>query len=259
MIMGCDDGIKEGMTRRNIKLVLEYDGTAYRGWQRQGNLPTIQKILEESIARITQEPVILHGSGRTDAGVHALNQVANFRTSSRIPAANLLRGLNSLLPGDIVIRETEDVDEEFHSRYSAKSKSYLYRILNSPVRSPLQRNSAWFIRCCLDLEKMGGAISLLCGKHDFTSFCAAGSDVKSRVRTILRAEIERETEQVITISVEADGFLRHMVRTIVGTLVEIGAGQDSSEIMRDILEAKDRGCAGITAPPQGLFLQKVSY
>ena len=249
----------EKIHEKNIKLVLEYDGTAYRGWQRQGDLPTIQKILEDCIGRITQERVTLFGSGRTDAGVHALNQTANFKTSSRIPVNNLFRGTNSMLPEDIVIREMQEVDENFHSRYSAKSKSYLYRILNSPVRSPLQRNHAWFVRCFLDTEKMTRALSMIQGNHDFTSFCAAGSDVKSCVRTILRAEISSDPEQVIFITIEADGFLRHMVRNIVGTLVEIGAGEDASETMRDILEAKDRGRAGITAPPQGLFLQDVRY
>ena len=244
---------------RNIKLVLEYDGTAYRGWQRQGNLPTIQKILEESIGRITRETITLYGSGRTDAGVHALNQVANFKTKSRIPVNNLFRGINSLLPEDIAIKEMQEMDENFHSRYTAKSKSYLYRILNSPVRSPLQRNQAWFIRCNLDFDKMTRALSMICGTHDFTSFCAAGSDVKSYVRTILRAEIYREPDQVISIGIEADGFLRHMVRNIVGTLVEIGAGEGEPEAMRGILEARDRGQAGITAPPQGLFLREVKY
>jgi tRNA pseudouridine38-40 synthase len=240
-------------------MVLEYDGTAYKGWQRQGNLPTIQKILEECIGRITQERITLFGSGRTDAGVHALHQVANFKTESRIPVDNLCRGTNSMLPEDIVIKEMREVEEDFHSRYAAKSKSYLYRILNSPVRSPLQRNHAWFIRCVLDIDKMTRALSLLCGNHDFTSFCAAGSDVKHCIRTILRAEIKREPDRTISITIEADGFLRHMVRNIVGTLVEIGAGEDAPETIRDILEARDRGKAGITAPPQGLFLQAVRY
>jgi len=245
--------------KRNIKLVLEYDGTAYRGWQRQGNLPTIQKVLEECIGRITQEPITLFGSGRTDAGVHALNQVANFKTESRIAVENLLRGINSLLPETIVIKAIEEVDESFHSRYAAKSKKYLYRILNSPVRSPLQRNHAWFIRRCLDLDKMAEALSLICGNHDFTSFCAAGSDVKHCVRTILHAELFRDSPPMVSITIEADGFLRHMVRNIVGTLVEIGAGEEAPEIIRDILAARDRGQAGITAPPQGLFLQEVRY
>jgi len=245
--------------RRNIKLVLEYDGTAYRGWQRQGNLPTIQKILEECISRITQEPITIFGSGRTDSGVHALHQVANFKTESRLAVDNLFRGTNSLLPEDIVIKEMQEVDQNFHSRYTAKSKCYLYRILNSPVRSPLQRNHAWFIRFFLDLDKMTKALSMICGNHDFTSFCAAGSDVKHCIRTILRTEIHRDPARVISITVEADGFLRHMVRNIVGTLVEIGAGDNAPEIIRDILEARDRGRAGITAPPQGLFLQEVRY
>lgn len=247
------------MMKRNIKLVLEYDGAAYRGWQRQGEQPTIQKILEEAIGRITQESITLYGSGRTDAGVHALHQVANFKTESRIPVGNLLKGINSLLPEDIVIREIQEVEEAFHSRYTAKSKSYLYRIWNSPIRSPLQRNAAWFIRASLDLDKMTQALSLLRGNHDFTSFCAAGSDVKTCVRTILRADICRDSDQVILISIEADGFLRHMVRNIVGTLVELGMGEEAPETIRDILEAKDRGRAGITAPPQGLFLQEVRY
>jgi len=245
--------------KRNIKLVLEYDGTAYRGWQRQGQQPTIQKILEEAIGRITREPVTLYGSGRTDAGVHARHQVANFKTESGIPAGNLLRGINSLLPEDIAIKEIQEVDGDFHSRYSAKSKSYLYRIFNSPIRSPLERHSAWFVRAPLDFDKMARALSLLRGNHDFTSFCAAGSDVKSCVRTVLRTEMLLDSGRVISISIEADGFLRHMVRNIVGTLVELGAGEEAPETIQDILEARDRGRAGITAPSQGLFLQEVRY
>ena len=243
---------------RNIRLIIEYDGTAYCGWQRQVNGLSIQEVLEGCIGRMTGERVRLNGSGRTDAGVHALGQVANFRTDSRLGERNLLMGINSLLPPDIVVREVREAADDFHARFAARSKTYLYRICNRPVRSPLERHFAWFVWEPLTLEKIEACLPLFIGTHDFTSFCSIHSDSADRVRTILRAGVLRQGE-IIEISMEADGFLRYMVRTIVGTLVEAGRGKICPTGIATVLAAKDRCRAGLTAPPQGLFLKEVTY
>jgi tRNA pseudouridine38-40 synthase len=243
---------------RNIRLTIEYDGTAYCGWQHQENGLSIQEVIEGCIARMTGERIRLHGSGRTDAGVHALGQVANFQTGTRLGERNLLLGINSLLPPDIAVRELREAEPEFHARFDARSKSYLYRICNRPVRSPRERHFAWFVREPLLLDRIEAGLSRLTGRHDFTSFCATHGDCPDRVRTILRAAVTREGE-IVQISVEADGFLRYMVRTIVGTLVEVGRGKRSPDEIGAILAARDRCRAGLTAPPQGLFLKEVMY
>jgi tRNA pseudouridine38-40 synthase len=243
---------------RNIRLIVEYDGTAYCGWQRQENGLSIQEVLERCIGRMTGERIQLNGSGRTDAGVHALGQVANFRTCSRLGEWNLLMGINSLLPPDIAVREVRDVDPDFHARFAARRKTYLYRICNRPVRSALERHYAWFVWEPLALERIEAGLSRLIGTHDFTSFCATHSDGADRIRTVLRASVVRAGE-IVEISMEADGFLRYMVRTIVGTLVEVGRGKIPPERITAILAARDRRLAGMTAPPQGLFLKDVTY
>jgi tRNA pseudouridine38-40 synthase len=244
---------------RNIKVIVEYDGTGYHGWQRQPNGITIQQVLEEKIGTITQERIKLIGSGRTDAGVHAINQVANFRTSSEIGCYNLMRGTNSLLPDDIVIKKLTDVDIQFHAQYDAKSKSYFYQIYNHPVRTALSRSRAWHVYGNLDLNAMHKSIALVPGTRDFSSFCAADDDVSNHVRTVIMADIDVHDRQMIVVTIEADGFLRHMVRNIVGTLVDVGRGKLSVSQFQDIMDAKDRTKAGMTAPPQGLFLQEVRY
>ena len=243
---------------RNVKVVCEYDGTAYHGWQRQPNGLSIQEVLEEKIGIITQEQIFLTASGRTDAGVHALNQVANFRTGSTIPCGNLQKGINSLLPGDIVIKDLQDADDAFHARYSAKSKIYIYRIFNNPVRSPLRRNRCWHIRVPLDVSAMSEAAAFLEGTHDYSSFCAAGGDAEDHVRTVTVVSIEREGSE-ISFSIEANGFLRYMVRNIIGLLVDVGRGIIMPTEFNEIMEAMDRTRAGITGPPQGLFLKEVRY
>lgn len=245
-------------TMRNIRLTVEYDGSGYCGWQVQPNGTSIQELIEEKIAVITQERVRLTGSGRTDAGVHALNQVANFRTESLIPCDNLLRGLNSMLPPDIVVKDLRDVEESFHARYDAKTKVYFYNILNCRVRSALQHRYSWHIRDILDREAMQDAGSRLVGTHDFSSFCAADSDTVNHVRTIVALSVEKKVPMIV-VTVEANGFLRHMVRNIVGTLVDVGRGTGKASDIDAILEAKDRSAAGVTAPPQGLFLKEVRY
>ena len=244
---------------RNIKLIIEYDGSAYFGWQRQADVVTIQQVMEDNLSRIVNEKVVLIASSRTDTGVHALKQVANFRTTSRLPLRNIHLGINSLLPPDIVVMEVTDAPWEFHSRYHATSKIYRYRIFNNPVRTALHRGICWFIRQPLDLESMKRAAQQLLGTHDFNSFCAAQCEVEDRVRTVTDIALDKEDGGMIEFRIEADGFLRHMVRNIVGTLVDIGKGRVSEEDMVRIIEARDRRCAGPAAPAQGLCLVEVKY
>jgi len=260
----CEDpdhhpGILKREEMRNIQLIVEYDGTAYCGWQRQENGLSIQQLLEESIGRMTGVESRVIGSGRTDAGVHAIGQVAHFHTVSRLGEWNLLMGINSMLPPDIVVRSVREVDWSFHARFDVKSKVYLYRVCNRPVRSALERCYAWFVWEPLDLEKIEGALDLFRGRHDFSSFCSSHTDSTDHVRTILDIGVVKDENDIIHISMEADGFLRYMVRTIVGALVDIGRGKRSREELAEILAAKDRRTAGLTAPPQGLFLKEVRY
>jgi tRNA pseudouridine38-40 synthase len=243
---------------RNIKITVEYDGTGYQGWQRQPNGISIQEILENKLALITNGAVRLFGSGRTDAGVHAGGQVANFKTETTIECRNLLRGINSLLPNDIAVSDVIDVEDDFHARYSAKSKVYSYNIYNSSVRSPLYRNYSWHIFEKLNVESMKKAALYLPGTRDFSSFCAAGSDAKTYTRTVLDCSIVEETPMII-FTIEADGFLRYMVRNIIGTLVDVGKGRKTPEEFMEVMDSKDRTNAGITAPPQGLVLKEVKY
>jgi tRNA pseudouridine38-40 synthase len=244
---------------RNIKLILEYDGGAYSGWQRQINGPSIQQVLEDAIGRITGEASRVIGSGRTDAGVHALRQVAHFHTLSRLAERNLLMGINSLLPPDIAVLGLEEASPSFHARFDVVSKVYLYRICNRPVRSALQRHHAWFVWAPLDLAAIREALPVFWGTHDFSSFCSTHTDSPDRIRTIFSLTAERDPSGMIAISVEANGFLRYMVRTIVGGLVDVGRGKASPGELAAILAAKDRRRAGLTAPPQGLYLKDVKY
>lgn len=240
-------------------MTLEYDGTAYAGWQRQKNGLSIQQVLEEKIAVMTGEAAKVVGSGRTDAGVHALAQVAHFRTATAIPARNLLQGLNSLLPRDIAVIRLDEAPEDFHARHSATGKVYLYRILNRPVRSALYRHFAWEIFQPLDVARMQEAAAHLAGNHDFTSFTTIHSDAPHRVRTIREISVTRSEEDFVGITVEGEGFLRYMVRIIAGTLVEVGKGRRPPGDIPAVLAAKDRAAAGITAPARGLFLKEVRY
>ena len=245
--------------KKNIRLILEYDGSLYHGWQRQKGASTVQGVMEDCIRLMIKDPVKLIASGRTDAGVHALNQVCNFKTTSRIDPESLMRGLNSLLPNDIVVKKAEYVPIDFHSRYHAKSKTYEYRILNQPEPNTFLRNYTWHIRWKLGLMEMERCLDLLKGKHDFTSFRSSGSRNMNPVREMIRAEILGPEEGIIRLIFEADGFLRHMVRNIVGTIFEVGMGRIDFDQFLEIFQAKDRCMAGIKAPPQGLFLKEVRY
>ncbi len=247
------------MALRNIRLVVAYDGTRYHGWQRQKNGLTVQEVIEGSLQVMMEMPVKLLASGRTDAGVHALNQVCNFETRSQIPIDALKRGLNALLPPDILIKDAAVESSKFHSRYRAKSKTYEYRILNRQDPDIFRRGTLWHIRFPLDVEKMSACLSLLKGTHDFSAFKSSGSANTDPIRTILAACIERDEDGVLRLVVEGNGFLRHMVRNIVGTLVEVGQGRMDIKDFVEILESGDRRLAGRKAPPQGLFLMAVKY
>lgn len=244
---------------RNIKLLIEYDGTNYQGWQIQAKGVTIQGLIEEKLAILTGELIHLIGSGRTDAGVHALGQVAHFKTKSQMDVHTIQRALNSLLPSDIVIQRAEEVKEDFHARKQSKSKVYEYCILNRKVRSPFQHGYAWHIPQKLDFRAMEGATQDLVGEHDFSSFRSVGSPTRTAVRKVIRAKWKKGRDGLIRFEIEANGFLKQMVRAIVGTLVEVGKGKISSEEFQKILCAKDRKRAGPTAPARGLFLKEVKY
>ncbi len=252
---------------RTIKLTLEYDGTCFHGWQAQPGKPTVQGELEKALNKITGEEVSVIGAGRTDAGVHALGQVASFRTWSNIPLNGLLKGLNSLLPWGMAITSCEEAPKEFHPIRDACYKIYVYHIVVIKPRSPLWSKRAWMVPFEIDEDAVRRAAAQIVGEHDFSSFQASGSDIKNSVRKVYAADFallehpvfppSRGKHYLFTIA--ANGFLRYMVRNIIGTLMEIGMGRRPWQDIRAILEAKDRGAAGQTAPPQGLYLQEVSF
>ena len=244
---------------RNIKLTIEYDGKNYLGWQVQPKGPSIQETIEGQLKRLTGETIRLISSGRTDAGVHAMGQVAHFKTQHGMDCPTLQRALNSLLPADMMIRKVEEVGQEFHARKDCKSKIYEYRILNRNLRSVFLREHAWHIPQPLALGAMRKAARQLVGEHDFSSFRSVGTPTRTAVRKIMRAEWKRNREGLLTFEIEATGFLKQMVRAIVGTLVEVGRRKINPEEFARILESRDRTKAGPTAPARGLFLKEVKY
>jgi len=244
---------------RNIKLLIEYDGTNYLGWQVQPRGPTIQGMLEDKIKLLTGESIQLFGSGRTDAGVHALGQVAHFKTQSPMDIRSMQRALNSLLPRDMVIQKLEEVEEGFHARKQSKSKIYEYRILNRNLRSAFYRGYVWHIPKKLNLIEMRKATKSLIGEHDFSAFRSVGTPTRTAVRRVIQADWRRGRDGLIRFEIEANGFLKQMVRSIVGTLIEVGKGKINPEEFRKILTSKDRKKAGPTAPAHGLFLKEVKY
>ena len=249
---------QNAIEEKNFKLLVEYDGTDYCGWQRQPEDPTIQGVLEDRLQQMTQSPVTLHGSGRTDAGVHALGQTAHFKSRTRLSPEDLLKGLNSLLPADIAVQTCNEVPLTFHARFDSRWKCYRYRILNQPVRRAVGHRYAWHIQRPLDVAAMATAARHLAGRHDFKSFESSGSPRAHTVRDVMDAAW-READGHLEFDIRADGFLRGMVRNIVGTLVAVGMGKWDPEAVPELLRAADRRLAPATAPARGLFLVHVEY
>jgi tRNA pseudouridine38-40 synthase len=243
---------------QTIKLTLEYDGTNYAGWQRQADQPTVQAVLEQVIGQVTQATLSVVGAGRTDSGVHALGQVASFRTERCLSSGEWSRALNGLLPEDICVRSVEFASDDFHARYSAVGKLYEYRILNRPDRSALDRHRAWHLRKGLDGDAMQEAAQYLIGRRDFSSFQGSPTDNQNPFCHLRHLSIRMEPDR-LRIEAYADRFLKQMVRAIVGTLVEAGLGKRMPANLRDILAARDRSAAGKTAPAHGLYLIRVDY
>jgi tRNA pseudouridine38-40 synthase len=248
----------EHPTEKNFKLIVEYDGTAYCGWQRQPDQPSIQGALEDVLQHMTQNPVTLHGSGRTDAGVHALGQAAHFKCRTRLTPEDLLKGMNRLLPEDIAVQACQSVPLGFHARFDSRWKRYRYRICNQPVRRAVGHRYAWHIYHPLDVAAMTAAARHLVGRHDFKSFESSGSPRAHTVREVLEAAW-READGHLEFDIRANGFLRGMVRNIVGTLVAVGMGKWDPDAIPELLEAADRRLAPATAPSRGLFLIHVHY
>lgn len=245
---------------RHIRLVVEYDGTALCGWQRQANGPTVQGHLEAALAQLLAHPVAVAGASRTDAGVHARGQVASFRTERAIPLHGIRRGLNSLLPPAIAIADAAEVPEDFHPRFSATGKHYRYLVLTRSERAPRWRDRAWHRPGALDLAAMRQAAAALLGEHDFAAFRAAGCTARRTIRRIEDIAVAPAADpELVGFDVRGNAFLRNMVRIVVGTLVEVGAGRRPAEQVAEILASRDRTRAGITAPPQGLELVSVRY
>jgi len=265
---GGEAGV-EDVTIRTLKLTLAYDGTRFVGWQRQADGESIQSLLEDALAKFEGMPVTVHGAGRTDAGVHALGQVASALVSFTHDPVTLHRALNARLPDDIRVVGVADAPEGFHARFGARSKTYRYQLRAGEVGDPFTRAFVWQLPETLDVDAMRAAAATLVGTHDFAAFQSTGTEVSSTVRTIFRSEF-REPEKlsgadplgprrVIAYEITGDGFLRHMVRAIVGTLVDIGRGRRPADSMAQLLDGGTRAEAGATAPPHGLFLVRVDY
>ncbi len=243
----------------NFKITIEYDGSAYHGWQRQAEDRTIQGEIENALMTMTGDRFTVTGSGRTDAGVHALNQTANFRCATSLTPEAFLKGLNSLLPEDIVITSCKVVPEKFHARFDVKSKVYHYRMLNRLLPAAISRQYAWHIRKKLDLNAMKQALCYIIGSHDFKAFEGSGSPRASSIRCIINADFVKTDSDYLVLRIEGDGFLKFMVRNIVGTLVDVGLDKITPDDFKQILLSKNRDLAGITAPAHGLFLMEVKY
>jgi len=242
-----------------LKLTIEYDGTDFVGWQVQPEGRSVQATIERALAKLLGEPVRITGSGRTDAGVHARGQVASFQTEKKLPLQAYVQGLNSLLPPDVSIADAAEVDPGFDARRSASGKRYLYRVSNRPSRSALRHRTHWEVFAPLDLEPMREAASLLLGTHDFSAFRAANCHARTTVRKLRQLEIRRIGDDELLFTVEATAFLKHMVRNLVGTLVEVGLGKRDAASISTLLQSRDRRLAGRTAPALGLTLDEVFY
>lgn len=243
---------------KRIKLTIAYDGTNYCGWQIQPNGITIEEVINKALTKLTGESIQVIGASRTDSGVHAMGNVAVFDTESSIPAEKIAMALNQRLPEDIVVVQSEEVPLTFHPRYCDCSKTYEYHIINTRIPIPTKRTTNYFVSYVLDIDKMRQAASYLVGEHDFVSFCNIRTDVENTVRRIYVLDILTDGDE-ITIRITGNGFLYNMVRIIVGTLIRVGRGFYEPEKVKEILEAKDRRVAGVTAPAHGLMLTKIEY
>lgn len=243
---------------KRVKLTVAYDGTNYCGWQVQPNGITVEEVLNVHLSELLREPIKVIGASRTDAGVHALGNVAVFDTSARMPAEKISFALNTRLPQDIRIQESKEVAADFHPRFCNTVKTYEYKILNRRFADPTRRFYSLFYYIPLDMERMKKAAAYLVGEHDFKSLCTHKAEVENTVRTIYSVDILREND-MITIRIRGNGFLYNMVRIIVGTLLRVGSGYYEPDYMKELLEAKNRQAAGETAPPQGLTLVKIEY
>lgn len=243
---------------RNLKLTLAYDGTRFVGWQKQTRGESIQGLLEDAMSRLEGAPVTAHGAGRTDAGVHAEGQVASARVTFDHDAATVTRALNAILPPDVRVVAVEDAAAEFHARFSARAKSYRYQLVNTPIMSPFVRAYAWHVPEPLDLAAMREGAAAVVGTHDFAAFQSTGSDVMNTERTMTRSELV-DRSGLLAYEVSGNGFLRHMVRALVGTLVEMGRGWRPPGDMQALVAGRSRSDAGPTAPAHGLTLVKVEY
>lgn len=259
---------------RTLKLTIAYDGTRLVGWQRQAEGDSVQALLEDTLARFEGGPVVVHGAGRTDAGVHALGQVASVRATFPLDVTTLTRALNAQLPPDVRVLRVEEARADFHARFDARSKTYRYLIRNAPMVGPFEHPFVWHVPQLLDIAAMQQAASALEGMHDFAAFQSAGSDTVGSVRTLFTSRITVEPDAPLAVvavpevglrgtllvyEARGDGFLRHMVRSVVGTLVEVGRGWRTPESITDVLRVGLRAGAGATAPPHGLFLVGVDY
>jgi tRNA pseudouridine38-40 synthase len=245
---------------RTVKLTLAYDGTPFVGWQRQAQGVSIQGLVEEALARLEGGPVTVHGAGRTDAGVHALGQVASARITASHPVDVIARALNACLPPEVRVTGVEEAADDFHARFSARAKTYRYMIRNAPTASPFERAYVWHVPDALDRDAMREAAVALVGTHDFAALRSVGGDVHSTTRTITASGFAPQDDPgLLAYEISGDGFLRHMVRAIVGTLVETGRGQRAASSIAAVLARGNRAEAGATAPPHGLFLVRVVY
>ena len=257
---GGEAGVQAGRVSRTFKLTIAYEGTDFIGWQRQATGTSIQGLLEDALSELDGRAVAVTGAGRTDAGVHARGQVATAALDRDIDVASVVRAVNIRLPQSVRILDASLAPEGFHARFDARLKTYHYRIWNTDVMSPFERSFAWHVPMPLDAAAMNDAARILCGTHDFASFQGTGSDTQTTVRTVLRSSVEREPgAPLLVYDAAGDGFLRHMVRNVVGTLVEIGRGRFSPAWIGEVLASRDRTAAGPTAPALGVFLMGVSY
>lgn len=243
---------------RNIKIIISYDGTDYYGWQKQNGMPTIQEEIEKALKKITSEDIEINGSGRTDRGVHALGQCASFTTESRVPADKFKLALNSNLPSYIRILESDEQPLDFHARFNAKGKTYLYQIYNRRINSPFYSRYAYHIPYELDIKRIEKASKLLIGEHDFHAFMASGSQIKNTVRSIYEINFNKNND-LLAFEITGSGFLYNMVRIIAGTFIDIGSGKRNPKCITAAISSGNREVLGHTARPEGLFLKEVYY